>query len=240
MRLILLPFVAFMLVAASPRTQEAGRLLDAGQDASAFRPVEQAAGEGDLDAVEYLAWFYDSGRYVRQDKVEAVRQYRRAATGGHANAQWRLGVMLDMGEGVAEDPDQALTWIRRAAAQDHAEGNASLAVMYANGRGTPVDYAASMRHYRRAAQLGASAGFYGIGVLHALGQGVPTDRIEAAGWFIVATMLRDSRSEPAMNRLNLSRAELGRATTRARAILREFGRDEELREEIEDEPVPVV
>ena len=241
MRLLLLPLAVFMLAAASPRTQEAERLLDGGQDAQAFALVERAAGEGDLDSVNYLAWFYDSGRHVGVDKARAASLYRRAATGGHANAQWRLGVMLDMGEGVAEDPDEALLWIRRAALQDHAEGHASLAVMYANGRGTPVDYAASMRHYRRAAQLGASAGFYGIGVLHAIGQGVPADRIEAGGWFIVATILQDSRSEAAMQRLNLNQSETRRAADRARAILREFGRDEQLidGEGVAAETVPV-
>lgn len=237
MRALLLPFLALFLVATATPSQDASRLLEQGRDAQAFRLVERAADGGDLEALNFLAWFHDTGRYVRQDHAEAARLYRRAAARGHANAQWRLGVMLDMGQGVAENPEEALLWIRRAAAQDHPEGNASLAVMYANGRGTQVDYAQARRYYRRAAELGTSAGFYGMGVLHALGQGVPADRLEGAAWFIVATILRDERSEAAMRRLNLGSDELRRATARANAILGEFGRTERITHE--DDPSPV-
>lgn len=238
MRLVLLPVLAFTLVAASPRTEEAERLVDGGQDASAFRLLQRGADEGDLDSVEYLAWFYDTGRHVRQDKAEAARLYRRAAIAGQANAQWRLGVMLHTGEGVREDPVEALAWIRRAAAQDHPSGTASLAVMYANGRGVSVDYAQAMRYYRRAARLGSSGGFRGVGVLYRNGQGVAADRVEAGAWLIAALALRDTQSGAALDDLDLDSDERRRATTRARAILREFGRPE--RPEYDGPPSPVV
>ena len=94
-----------------------------------------------------------------------------------------------------------------------------------------MDYVQAMRHYRRAAELGSSGGFYGIGVLYALGQGVQRDDVEAGGWFIVATILEDERGAPAMERLDLSADEMRRATARAQAILREFGRDERIQYE---------
>jgi uncharacterized protein len=236
MRRILLPFLSLLLIAATP-SQDARRLLDRGQDGQAFALLEAASGRGDLDALDYLAWFYDTGRFVARDQPRAAAMYRRAALVGQAHAQWRLGVMLDMGEGVAEDPVEALAWIRRAAAQDFAEGVASLAVMYANGRGVAVDYGQSMLHYRRAARLGTSAGFYGVGVLHAFGQGVARDPVEAAAWFIVATILGDQRSTPALQRLALGAADSRRAAARADAILREFGREERVR--YQESPAPV-
>jgi len=235
MRRILLPLLSLLLIAATP-SQDARRLLDQGRDAEAFRIVEEASGR-DLDALDSLAWFYDAGRFVAQDRARAASIYRRAAAAGQPHAQWRLGVMLDMGEGVAENPAEAIDWIRRAASQNYAEGHASLAVMYANGRGVSVDYAQSMRHYRRAAELGVSAGFYGIGVLHVLGQGVASDPLEGAAWFVAATILGDQRSAPALQRLNLTSDQMRRAAARADAILQEFGRQERVRHQ--DSPPPV-
>lgn len=226
MRTTLLPLLAFLLVAASPATDEARRLMDRGDEDGAFALIERNAGAGDADAVDYLAWFYDTGRHVGVDKPRAARLYREAAERGQRHAQWRLGVMLDMGEGVAEDPDEAFRWISRSAAQGSPEGNASMGVMYANGRGVARDYARSRVYYLESARLGSSAGFYGVGVLYAHGQGVAADPVEAGGWFIVATILEDSRSEAAMEALGLDPAGVRRATARAAAILREFGRDE--------------
>jgi len=228
MRSLLLALAPFLLAAASPATDEAQRLLDAGEEARAFATVEAASRTGDAAAVDFLAWFYDEGRHVPQDRPRAARLYRQAAEAGDAHAQWRLGVMLDLGEGVAEDPVEALAWIRRAAGADFPDGHASLAVMYANGRGVAVDYAASLRHYLRAAELGAAAGFYGVGVLHALGQGVSADRIEAGAWFLAALVQRDERAPPALGQLDLDAGEMRRAIARGNEILARFGREERL------------
>ncbi len=227
MRLILLPCLALLLAAVSPAAERARELLDRGEDQAAFELIEAAA-PGDADALDYLAWFYDQGRYVPQDRPRAASLYRQAAERGQPHAQWRLGVMLDLGEGVDEDPGEAVIWLRRAAAQDHPEGHASLAVMHATGRGVDVDYDAAMRHYLRSAELGSSGGFFGVGVLHALGQGVREDPVEAAAWFLIALILDDDRADGALEDLALAGDETERAVARGNVILERLGRNERL------------
>src|SRR5262245_49647955 len=124
MRIPLLALLAFFLIAATP-AEEAERLLGQGQDRPAFELIERAAAGGDVEAVDYLGWFYDNGRAVAQDQPRAVGLYRQAAERGNSHAQWRLGVMLDLGEGVTENPAEALSWIRRSAAQNYARAHVS-------------------------------------------------------------------------------------------------------------------
>ncbi len=223
MRRIALPLLWLSLAAASPATDEILSLMDRGEEASAFALAEQAAGRGDVDAIDYLAWFYDEGRFVPQDHSRAAALYRRAAEGGQRHAQWRLGVMLDLGEGVVEDPEQAFRWIRLAAERGSPNALVSLAVMYANGRGVAVDYARAMEHYRAAARLGVAHGFFGIAALYNNGQGVPRDRAESLAWMFCAATLGDEEARRAAEQYGLDSATTTAAAERANAIFREFG-----------------
>jgi hypothetical protein len=221
-RFLLLPLLAFLAMAAGP-AEEAERLIGAGQEREAFALVERAAAVNDPGAIDFLAWFYDEGRVVAQDRGRAAALYRRAAERGHANAQWRLGVMLDRGEGVRADPAEAARWFRRAMAQNLGRAHTSLAVMYANGRGMPQDYGEAMRHYRAGAELGEPHGFFGIGVLHLQGEGVRRDPGEAFAWFAVAASLGFESAQEAMDEADLDEPAIIRAIARANAIVRETG-----------------
>lgn len=223
MRWHFLPFLSLALIAASPASDEARQLMDAGQDARAFALVEAAATSGDDDALDYLAWFYDTGRFVAQDRPRAARLYRQAAERGQRHAQWRLGVMLDLGEGVAEDPVEAFQWISRAAAQGSPRATVSMGVMYATGRGVGRDYAQSRRYYLAAARMGEAHGFYGVGVLYSLGQGVEADQQEALAWMMCAASLGDEDARRAAERFHLDSAAMTAAADRANAIFAEFG-----------------
>ncbi|HYI63419.1 MAG TPA: tetratricopeptide repeat protein [Allosphingosinicella sp.] len=223
MRRILLPFLSLALIAASPASDEARQLMEAGQEARAFALVEAAAALSDDDAVDYLAWFYDTGRYVAQDQPRAARLYRQAAERGQRHAQWRLGVMLDTGEGVAEDPREAFQWISRAAAQGSPRAIVSMGVMYATGRGVVRDYAQSRRYYLAAARLGQAHGFYGVGVLYAGGQGVAADQQESLAWMLCAATLGDEEAQRASERFQLDSAATTAAAQRANEIFAELG-----------------
>ncbi len=223
MRTLLLPLFSALLVAASPESEEAERLIAQGQAQPALSLLEAALARGDADAINYLASLYDTGRVVAQDVPRAASLYRRAAQMGQSHAQWRLGVMLDTGEGVGEDPDEAMLWIRRAADQGSAVAFASLGVMHANGRGTPVDYAASRRAYLEAARRGEAGGFYGVAILHSNGQGVARDEREGLAWMLVAATLGDQRAPGAAETYGLDPADTNAAAARAEEILREYG-----------------
>ena len=78
--------------------------------------LKKKAAAGDATAQNNLAFMYDNGTGVPEDKAEAVKWYRLAAAQGVARAQMNLGVMYANGEGVAEDYVQAYKWWNLAAA----------------------------------------------------------------------------------------------------------------------------
>jgi uncharacterized protein len=224
-RFLLLP-VLLGLIAASPASDQALQMMNRGEEQQAFALIERASGGGDRDAIDYLAWFYDTGRVVVRDEARAATLYRRAAEAGQRHAQWRLGVMLDTGTGVPENPAEAFLWIRRAADQNSPAAFTSLGVMYANGRGVPVDYALSMRWYLTAVRARQAHGFYGVGVLHTFGQGVPEDRQEGLAWMLCAATMGDETAAGFVERYHLSSEGTTAAAARANAIFHEYGLDD--------------
>ncbi len=228
LRLLFMAAAAFASIAAGP-AEDARELMEAGREADAFQLVDRAAAQGDAGAINYLAWFYDHGRVVAQDRARAAQLYHRAAEADHRHAQWRYGVMLDLGQGVAADPIAAVSWFRRAADQGSPDAQVSLGVMYATGRGVERDLAEAMRRYRNAARLGAEHGFFGVGIMHYQGEGVPADPVEGLAWLLVAATLGDEEAESAINEAGMSNAlpsdAIERAIARANVISREHGHD---------------
>ena len=214
-----------VVVAASPASDEARRLLAQDRDAEAFERVETASRRGDDDATALLGWFYDTGRHVPRDFARAAEIYRRVAQ-DNPSVQWRLGVMYDLGQGVRESPEDAVRLFRRAASDNDANANASLAVMFANGRGVRRDYTQAMRLYRRAAELGSPAGFLGVGLLYHYGLGVSQSSSEAAAWYLAAHAMRDNRARQLIGELGLDTGATRQAVTRANQLLQSFRRRE--------------
>jgi len=222
---LLLAFASLSLIAASPATDEARRLLSQKKDAEAFARVEAASRRGDDDATALLGWFYDSGRHVARDYARAAELYRKVMR-ENPSVQWRLGVMYDTGQGVAQNPQEAVRLFRQAAEEDDANAHASLGVMYYSGRGVTRDYAQAMRYSRRAAQLGSPAGFVGVGILYHQGLGVPEQKMEAAAWYLAAHAMRDTRAREYYRMLGLDAAQARQAVTRANQLLQSFNRRE--------------
>ncbi|MFZ1742217.1 MAG: hypothetical protein WAT93_05145, partial [Pontixanthobacter sp.] len=63
MRALILALFALLLL-ANTTTDTAERLMEEGKEAEAFAMIESAASQGDAESVNFLAWFYDNGRYV--------------------------------------------------------------------------------------------------------------------------------------------------------------------------------
>lgn len=192
-RLFVAPAMALFLV-ANTIGDRAEALMEEGKEAEAFELVRQGAAEGDADAINYLAWFYDNGRYVETDRARAAELYRQAADEGVAFAQWRLGVMIDTGEAPGT-PEEAFALFEKSAAQDFTNAMTSLAVMHATGRGTKRDPMAARYYYSMAAAAGNPHGVRGLGILYLHGEGVDRDPIEASAYFLIAASLGNEQGK---------------------------------------------
>lgn len=225
MRKPLFLLLAWTALFAGKTNDDVNALVKAERLAEAFALSEERAAAGDPEGDQALAWFYDQGRYVIEDKAKAASYFRKCANSGLKHCQWRLGVMLDMGEGVPANLDEAFSLLSASAAQGYSDAYVSLGVMHAMGRGTPVDYAKSMESYRTGARLGEAHGFFGVGVLYNLGQGVLRDPVEAVAWFLIAHFEGDTQAKAAADRLtkDMSQPDFEKAVSIMNRIKDEFG-----------------
>jgi uncharacterized protein len=85
-----------------------------GDFTTAVRWMHDAADQGYAAAQNSLAGFYDLGRGVPQDPVEAAKWYRRAADQAYAPAQDTLGLRYESGLGVPQDYVLSHMWFNLA------------------------------------------------------------------------------------------------------------------------------
>ena len=124
--------------------------------AEAAKWFRKAAEQGFVDAQIDLAWMYDDGDGVPEDKTEAARWYRKAAEQGNRYGQYFLATAYYDGEGVPQDYTEAAKWYRMAAEQGDGDAQMSLAGMYEDGRGVPKDIREAQKWYRKAAEQGTA------------------------------------------------------------------------------------
>ncbi len=218
--------IAILLLTAAGPVDDWKTLLEAGKDSEAFELVGKAAATGDATALDWMGWFYDTGRAVKADPAKAAAYYRQAAEKGEPHAQWRYGVMLDTPEGVPLDSVEAMRWFRKSATQGFGNAYVSMGVMYSGGRGVTRDYAKALDCYRQGAKLHNVHAFNEIGIVYLNGEGVPPDKIEAAAYFIIAATSGDKRAQENLQTLSAIGEEgLKRAADRATALSKEYKLD---------------
>jgi len=114
----------------------------------------KAADQGNADAEELLADFYNMGAGVSQSYTEAAQLYRSSAEQGNAQAQTELARLYVTGHGVTQDYGQAAAWYTKAAAQNNAEAAYELGNLYAGGIGVKQDYHQAKEYYLQAVRQG--------------------------------------------------------------------------------------
>jgi len=75
---------------------------------------EQAAAQGDANAMDNLGHMYEDGRGVAQNDQKAVEWYEKAAQAGNKEAYVDLGVACLFGKGMPKDTKQACNWFKKA------------------------------------------------------------------------------------------------------------------------------
>ena len=101
--------------------------------ADAFRWATKAAEQNNVQGLDLLSYFYDSGIGTPVDLGKVVELERRAAAIGHDGgvAENALGAAYNNGQGVAANVSLALYWYRRAAHDGNALARRNLTTLLA-------------------------------------------------------------------------------------------------------------
>ncbi|MBP5360753.1 MAG: SEL1-like repeat protein [Bacteroidaceae bacterium] len=143
----------------------------------------KAAEQGHTTAECVLAWRYERGDLVEQDREKAVMWFRRAAEQGDSYAQFNLGCRYENGEGVEQDSVEAFKWWRKAAEQGDADAQCNLGECYYHGCGVEQNYNEAVRWYSKSADQGDTNAQCNLGTCYFYGNGVERDGIKAMVWF---------------------------------------------------------
>jgi TPR repeat protein len=86
----------------------------------------KAAEQGFAEAQCNLGHYYEKGKGVAKNIVEAVKWYTKAAEQGCAEAQYSLACCYSKGQGVKKDDVEAKKWYAKAAEQGNKKAQALL------------------------------------------------------------------------------------------------------------------
>jgi TPR repeat protein len=111
----------------------------AGDDAAAYRILDQQYQQGNFEAGFRLADLLLKGRGTAADPARAFAIFSELAQAGEVVAEHNLGVCYEFGNGVTADYAQAEAWYRRAARHGSLPGLYSLGEMHASDRIRPRD-----------------------------------------------------------------------------------------------------
>ena len=116
----------------------------------AAKLYKRAMALGNVDAMNNLGRFYNTGLGVKLDKKKALQLYRMASDRGDARAQANVGNHFY----AAGDLERALHFWRLAAEQGLLEAQYNMGTMYLHGRGVERDCEEARRWFTRAAAKG--------------------------------------------------------------------------------------
>lgn len=144
---------------------------------------QEAAVNGDAEAMNGLGILYKYGRGVPQDYEQARYWYLQGAEKGLDRAQYNLGRLYDKGLGTQKDAVEALYWYEKSAAQGYDRAQLAMGIAAKSGKGMAEDLVAARRWYLLAAQNGNRAGQNNLASMMRSGTGGPKDLAGAVEWY---------------------------------------------------------
>lgn len=118
----------------------------------AFRWLNAAAGQDDMDAVVNLATMYMYGYGTKTDGVQARALLERAVQAEYAAAGRFMGLCHEKGIGGPKNEAEAVRWYLWGAERDDPGAAYLLADCYKEGRGVPKDPGQAAAWLEKAAQ----------------------------------------------------------------------------------------
>jgi hypothetical protein len=135
----------------------------------ALRKLRYDVERGDAEAPYRLFLFYNEGKVVDKDPVEAGRWLRLAAERGIAQARFRLGNnLLEGNDGFAKNVPEAFKWLLLSAEQGDGNGSYFVGHLYQYGLGVARDLDLSEKYFKEADARGHSGAKKRLAELQAL------------------------------------------------------------------------
>lgn len=149
-----------------------------------------AAGSTDADAMNNLAYIYDTGMDGTQpDYEKAALWYTRAAELGKRDAMYSLALLYYNGTGVQQDLSMALSLFEQSGELGFGMAMSNAAIMYQYGQGTQINLEKAVYWYEQAVQAGRPEAMVELGVLYYNGNGVEQSYVMARRLFEEAAAL---------------------------------------------------
>ena len=142
-----------------------------------------AAGNGVIEAQNWLGVAYSSGEGVVRDLGKAIEWYRRAADQGDSYAQNNIGWAFENGNGVEIDPEKAIYWYELSVDQNNSLAQHNLGYIYERGWGVTQDLLKARSLYERSAQQGNEESLFKLAKIYQTGLGVERDLVRAKNLF---------------------------------------------------------
>ncbi len=145
--------------------------------------LQQAAADGDPEALYALGTWYLHGKMVALDYSKGADYLEAASARDFAQAHFDLAVCLETGRGRDLDPQGALSLYKKAVE------NGDLEAAYEVGRSIDDDSPGSKANrealgwYRVAAKAGSADAQYALGRAYELGAGLRRNRLHALSWY---------------------------------------------------------
>lgn len=146
-----------------------------------------AAHQGDVAAMNQLAYTYNYGIGRKVDQDKAFSLWKETADMGNAEGQYYVGVFYGTGDVVTQDYAVSTQYFQKAAQQGHADAIWVLGLYRIHGFGCDADLPKALALFKRAAERGSADAANEVGYIYDRGKhGVRKDEKEAFKWFKMA------------------------------------------------------
>jgi TPR repeat protein len=172
----------------SPTPSSAQPASDQASVAMSLDVARRLADAGQPEGLYQLGRFYEVGREVARDPMQAARRYESAAELGHVEAQYSLALLLTGADpGVPRSSGRSVEWFEEAAMQGHSSAQYFLALNLEAGVDGEPSPEVAFEWYRQASMQGHARAMGAVARLCAEGPGtLQRDLVKAHAWSRVA------------------------------------------------------
>ena len=132
--------------------------------------IKKDAESGNVEALDELAFCYDCGIGIKENKVKAFEIYHKAfvlnlhnAENGDKQAMSNVTYYYRNGLGVSKDPEKVFEWTKKCADDDNVGDIAYLSFCYETGYGTEQDVNKASELYEKVIEMSNAEELFDIG-----------------------------------------------------------------------------